>query len=78
MGSFLLFFLLKSTFREAEFLGNDDLLFGLFFLFFCQFWTESNCVDNLSVTFLSPNFLALMLRNCKRNSLMLIAIILSI
>lgn len=40
MGSFLLFFKLKSTFRGAEFLGNDDLLFGLFFSFFCQFLGE--------------------------------------
>ena len=56
MGSFLLFFKLKSTFRGTEFLGNDDLLFGLFFLFFCQFWTELNGVDNLSVTFFEPDF----------------------
>lgn len=34
MGSFLLFFKLKSTFRGAEFLGKNDPFRGLFFLFF--------------------------------------------
>ena len=57
-----------------DFRGKSPRKRGVFPSFFAHFWAKMGCVDNLSVTFSGLNSDARMLRNCKRNLLMLMGI----